>query len=96
ARTDMDEALETALYDAYLSARKMQSAEFDEVGFSKAYAVMAAQRISKILGIFVRLAERDGKPAYLSHLPRMLGYLDRVLDRPFLSDLKDWYARYRH
>ncbi|GAB2186138.1 tRNA (adenosine(37)-N6)-threonylcarbamoyltransferase complex ATPase subunit type 1 TsaE [Roseibium sp. LAB1] len=96
ARTDMDEALETDLYRAYVSARKLQSAEFDEVGFSKAYAVMAAQRISKILGIFVRLAERDGKPAYLSHLPRMLGYLDRALDRPFLSDLKDWYARYRH
>jgi tRNA threonylcarbamoyl adenosine modification protein YjeE len=96
ARTDIETALETELFDAYVSARKMQSAEFDEAGFSKAYAVMAAQRISKILGIFVRLAERDGKPAYLSHLPRMLGYLDRVLDRPFLSDLKDWYARYRH
>ncbi|EAV43698.1 hypothetical protein SIAM614_03436 [Stappia aggregata IAM 12614] len=96
ARTDIDIALETELYDAYVSARKMQSAEFDEAGFSKAYAVMAAQRISKILGIFVRLAERDGKPAYLSHLPRMLGYLDRALDRPFLSDLKDWYASYRH
>ncbi len=26
---------------------------------------MAAQRNSKILGIFVRLNERDGKPAYL-------------------------------
>ena len=32
---------------------------------------MAAQRNSKILGIFVRLNERDGKPAYLKHLPRI-------------------------
>jgi len=95
ARTDIAEDLESELFDAYVSARKKQSSDFDEVRFSEAYAVMAAQRITKILGIFVRLAQRDGKPAYLSHLPRMLGYLDRVLDRPVLSDLKDWYARFR-
>lgn len=95
ARTDISEALESKLFDAYVSARKKQSADFDRERFSEAYAVMAAQRITKILGIFVRLAKRDDKPAYLSHLPRMLGYLDRVLDRPVLSDLKDWYARFR-
>jgi len=95
ARTDISADLESELFDAYVSARKKQSSDFDEIRFSKAYAVMAAQRITKILGIFVRLARRDGKPAYLSHLPRMLGYLDRVLDRPVLSDLKDWYSRFR-
>lgn len=95
ARTDMPRALETELLDAYVSAREQQSSGFDRQAFSEAYAVMAAQRITKILGLFVRLARRDGKPAYLSHLPRMLGYLDRVLDSPVLSDLKDWYARFR-
>lgn len=95
ARTDIPKDLESDLFDAYVSARKRQSSDFDQERFSEAYAVMAAQRITKILGIFVRLAMRDGKPAYLSHLPRMLGYLDRVLDRPVLSDLKDWYARFR-
>jgi hypothetical protein len=95
ARTDISKDLESDLFDAYVSARKKQSSDFDLERFSEAYAVMAAQRITKILGIFVRLAMRDGKPAYLSHLPRMLGYLDRVLDRPVLSDLKNWYARFR-
>ncbi|MCV0425904.1 MAG: tRNA (adenosine(37)-N6)-threonylcarbamoyltransferase complex ATPase subunit type 1 TsaE [Roseibium sp.] len=95
ARTDICEELETGLLDAYVSARENQSSEFDRSGFSNAYSVMAAQRNSKLLGIFVRLARRDGKPAYLRHLPRILGYLDRVLDRPGMSDLKDWYARYR-
>ncbi|MHA7775042.1 tRNA (adenosine(37)-N6)-threonylcarbamoyltransferase complex ATPase subunit type 1 TsaE [Roseibium sp. M-1] len=95
ARTDMTEALETELYDAYVSARKMQTPGFDEAGFSRAYAIMAAQRITKILGIFVRLARRDHKPAYLGLLPRMESYLDRVLDRPGLPDLKSWYARFR-
>lgn len=95
ARTDIPVDLESELFDAYVSARTAQSSGFDRQAFSEAYAVMAAQRITKILGIFVRLAKRDDKPAYLSHLPRMLGYLDRVLDRPVLSDLKDWYARFR-
>ncbi|PVB61382.1 tRNA (adenosine(37)-N6)-threonylcarbamoyltransferase complex ATPase subunit type 1 TsaE [Labrenzia sp. 011] len=95
ARTDIGPELETELFDAYVSARERQAAGFDRAGFTRAYAVMAAQRISKILGIFVRLARRDDKPAYLAHLPRMQGYLDRVLDRPALSDLKGWYARYR-
>lgn len=96
ARTDISQDLESALFDAYVSLRENQSQGFDKVGFSAAYSVMAAQRISKIIGIFVRLARRDGKPAYLSHLPRMLGYLDRVLDRPNLSELKDWYNGFRH
>ncbi len=96
ARTDISRDLETELFDAYVSARENQSPDFDKAGFSAAYSVMAAQRISKIIGIFVRLARRDNKPAYLSHLPRMLGYLDRVLDRPVLSELKDWYNVFRH
>jgi len=95
ARTDIPQDLEKALFETYVSARENQSSGFDRQSFSSAYGVMGAQRVSKILGIFVRLAKRDGKPAYLSHLPRMLGYLDRVLDRPGLSDLKDWYTRFR-
>lgn len=95
ARTYISVELETALFDTYVQIRNNQSSDFNVTGFSNAYAVMAAQRISKILGIFVRLARRDNKPAYLSHLPRMIGYLDRVLARPEMSELKDWYAQYR-
>lgn len=95
ARTEISVELESSLYDAYVSKMEEQSTGFDRDSFSIAYLVMAAQRISKVLGIFVRLARRDAKPAYLSHLPRMLGYLDRVLDRPGMSDLKDWYGRFR-
>ena len=45
--------------------------DFDEECFRRAFAIMAAQRNAKILGIFVRLDERDGKPFYLQHLPRI-------------------------
>lgn len=95
ARTDISPELESELFEAYVLARTQQSSGFDRTEFEAAYAVMAAQRITKILGIFVRLARRDGKPVYLNHLPRMSAYLDRVLDRPGMSDLKDWYAGFR-
>ena len=36
---------------------------------------MAIQRHIKILGIFVRLFERDGKSGYLKDLPRVMWYL---------------------
>nr|WP_319385422.1 tRNA (adenosine(37)-N6)-threonylcarbamoyltransferase complex ATPase subunit type 1 TsaE [uncultured Roseibium sp.] len=96
ARTDIGVELETRLYDAYVRKMETLSPGFDRQSFSRAYSVMAAQRITKILGIFVRLARRDGKPSYLSHLPRMLGYLDRVFERPGMSELKDWYGQFRH
>lgn len=95
ARTDISPELENELFDAYVTARRYHSDDFDRDAFSDAYAVMAAQRVTKILGIFVRLARRDGKLNYLDHLPRMEGYLDRVLDKPILSDLKNWYAGFQ-
>jgi aminoglycoside/choline kinase family phosphotransferase len=88
ARTDIDPELENALFDAYLQKRKGLGQEVDREAFKQAYVVMGAQRISKILGIFVRLARRDSKPAYLEHLPRMEGYLDRVMMAPVLSDFE--------
>jgi len=91
ARVDIPQALEKDLRQTYVHARRSADRDFDETCFSAACAVMGAQRITKILGIFIRLAERDGKPAYLDHLPRMQSYLDRVLMHPVLSDLKLWY-----
>jgi len=94
ARTVISPGLEKDLYDAYVRQRMSRRPDFDQEGFAQAYAIMAAQRISKILGIFVRLARRDGKPSYLGHLPRMERYLDRVLAAPVLSDLKQWYQKH--
>jgi aminoglycoside/choline kinase family phosphotransferase len=56
------------------------------------YATLAAQRATKILGIFARLERRDGKPQYLRHMPRLWNYLQRSLAHPALAPLKDWYA----
>ena len=80
-----------ALLTRYAGARRLAEPDFDPGQFTRAYATLGAQRATKILGIFVRLAVRDGKHNYLRHLPRLLRYLDRDLDHPALAELRDWY-----
>jgi N-acetylmuramate 1-kinase len=91
ARVDVSEELELALLSHYVRAR-LHDARFDAAAFAQLYATMAAQRATKILGIFARLNRRDGKPQYLRHIPRLLGYLQRSLAHPALAPLKAWYA----
>lgn len=91
ARVTVPAALEAELYAAYCTARRTADAGFDADAFAAAYAIMAAQRATKVLGIFARLNARDGKPAYLAHIPRIRDYLTRSLAHPVLSDLKLWY-----
>ncbi|MBX3530546.1 MAG: tRNA (adenosine(37)-N6)-threonylcarbamoyltransferase complex ATPase subunit type 1 TsaE [Rhizobiaceae bacterium] len=88
ARVNVSPEVEAATVAAYIAAR---GEGFDRAGFAQAYAIMAAQRNSKILGIFVRLNVRDGKPQYLKHLPRIRGYLRRALAHPALAELKALY-----
>ena len=66
-------------------------ADFDPTDFIKTYVTVAAQRASKILGIFARLDMRDRKPQYLRHIPRVWGDLQRSLSHPALESLSAWY-----
>lgn len=91
ARVDIPEKMELTLLTRYLRARHVADAAFDAAQFAQLYATMAAQRASKILGIFARLEKRDHKPQYLRHLPRVWGYLQRSLAHPALAPLKGWY-----
>jgi tRNA threonylcarbamoyl adenosine modification protein YjeE len=91
ARVDVPEMIEISLLSRYTRARLSTDPEFDAPAFVQAYATLAAQRASKILGIFARLEKRDGKPQYLRHLPRVWGYLQRALAHPALAPLQSWY-----
>lgn len=91
ARVTVPVEIEQVTLQAYEAARQRAGA-FDADGFREAYAIMAAQRNSKILGIFVRLDRRDGKPAYLKHLPRIRDYLRRALAHPTLAGLHRLYV----
>ncbi|HZV20631.1 MAG TPA: tRNA (adenosine(37)-N6)-threonylcarbamoyltransferase complex ATPase subunit type 1 TsaE, partial [Hyphomicrobiales bacterium] len=91
ARVDIDEGVERSLFAAYCEKIPAIDPNFDAAAFAKAYALLGVQRNTKILGIFARLSLRDGKHAYLAHLPRVAGYLFRNLAHPELKPLKAWY-----
>jgi N-acetylmuramate 1-kinase len=93
ARVDIDPALADRIYKVYVAQRHSLGG-FSEAEFATAYAVLGAQRATKILGIFARLNKRDGKPGYLRHMPRVSRYLVRNLEHPALAELKRWYLKY--
>lgn len=85
ARRDVDPALEQDMLRYYRAAANL------EADFDLHYALLGAQRNSKIIGIFTRLWARDGKARYLDFLPRMWGLLERDLAHPGLADIKHWF-----
>ncbi|WP_340159329.1 tRNA (adenosine(37)-N6)-threonylcarbamoyltransferase complex ATPase subunit type 1 TsaE [uncultured Hoeflea sp.] len=93
ARVTVDQELADQLLNRYVAARRADDPLFDEAAFRRAYAIMAAQRAAKILGIFVRLKQRDGKPGYLRHLPRIEAYIAASLQHPALQPLRNWFAK---
>jgi aminoglycoside/choline kinase family phosphotransferase len=92
ARIDVPEQLELALLARYIKARRVSDRTFDPAGFAGLYAIMSAQRNTRLLGTFARLNRRDGKPQYLRHQSRIWTYLDRSLAHPLLSGVRAWYA----
>jgi N-acetylmuramate 1-kinase len=93
---DLVSMLEDARRDVTPSVeRKMLAYYRDQTGrdaaFETAYWVLGAQRNTRIIGLFPRLARRDGKPHYLEFLPRMWGLLERDLAHPALAPVKTWF-----
>jgi N-acetylmuramate 1-kinase len=91
ARVDLAPGLELQLLGYYTQLRKEVDPNFNVSAFARDYSVMGAQRGTKILGIFARLNQRDGKPAYLKHLPRIERYVRTCLAHPVMGELKSWY-----
>jgi N-acetylmuramate 1-kinase len=87
ARRDVPGAMAQDLRDRYLSA-------FPNIGkedFTASYAMLGAQRSAKIIGIFTRLAKRDGKSGYLRHIPRTWRWLEGALSHPALAEIRHWF-----
>ncbi len=91
ARVDISDQMWRELYAYYVAERLMADSTFDVEGFDREFAILAAQRSTKILGIFARLRQRDGKPDYLRHISRISDYLDIALSHSVLAGLKLWY-----
>lgn len=85
ARRDVSPELEAEMFDYYVR----QSGAGDD--FLADYARLGAQRNAKIVGIFVRLWKRDGKPRYLDYIPRVWALLERDLAHPALAPVARWF-----
>lgn len=86
ARRDIDPGLIAAMKDRYLAARP----GLDRDAFDASWAVMAAQRHAKVIGIFTRLWKRDGKANYLVHIPRVWRLLEQACAHPALAGMRAW------
>jgi hypothetical protein len=63
-------------------------------GFMRAFDWMGVQRHIKVLGIFARLYQRDGKARYLANLPSVLDYTVAVAGKyAELSSLAAWLEK---
>lgn len=82
ARRDMDPGRQAALRARYADALGLDAMEF-----ATECALLIFQRNLRILGVFRRLAHARGKPAYLTHLPRVYGHVEAALAHPALRDL---------
>ena len=85
ARRDVSPEIERAMIDRYIAASGNAEA------FERAYWVLAAQRNTRILGVFTRLWKRDNKPHYTAFQPRMWGLLERDLARAELEPVRRWF-----
>ncbi len=85
ARRDVSAGVEAAMLDRYVAASGQDEA------LRTAYWALAAQRNTRILGVFVRLWKRDGKPGYRRFQPRMWGLLERDLSHPALLPVRAWF-----
>ncbi|HBO58987.1 MAG TPA: aminoglycoside phosphotransferase [Alphaproteobacteria bacterium] len=91
ARRDIRPDLFKEMQDRYIAAMADKLPDKEE--FLTSWAILAAQRHAKVLGIFVRLCVRDGKPVYLQHLPRLWRLLERALEHPALAKLRLWFDK---
>lgn len=85
ARRDVAPALEAEMIAHY---RALANPAYD---FDTAYHVLGAQRNAKIVGIFVRLWKRDGKPRYPLMIPRVWEAMERDLKHPALAPVAAWF-----
>ncbi len=85
ARCDVSPQLEQAMLDHYIARAGVDG------HFMADYALLGAQRNAKIVGIFTRLWQRDGKPRYLSLIPRVWHAMERDLAHPALAPVAAWF-----
>jgi aminoglycoside/choline kinase family phosphotransferase len=87
ARRDLPDDLVAAMRARHAAALPhLAGREFDA-----AFATLGAARHARVVGLWIRLHRRDGKPVYRRHLPRTWRRLERALAHPALAELRGWF-----
>jgi tRNA threonylcarbamoyl adenosine modification protein YjeE len=89
ARVTIGRNLADRMMGVYVAERQSLG-PFEEVAFLRDWHLMATQRNCKLVGLWVRLKERDGKPGYMKHMPRTFAYLQHALSHEVLTPLREW------
>jgi aminoglycoside/choline kinase family phosphotransferase len=87
ARRLVSSELEEAMLRRFVAAAGIP----DAASFRARYEALGAQRNVKILGVFVRLRDRDGRQGYVERLPLVWQYLERNFSHPALAPVKSWF-----
>lgn len=89
ARRDTSPELRQMMLERYIKLSQV-----DQKEFLAAYATLGAQRNLKIIGIFTRLCQRDGKAQYLDMIPRVWAHLENDLKHPALVKLSSFILQH--
>ncbi len=84
-RIKLPSNLQEKLLNFYYNKSKFKKEKYKNL--KNDFEILSVQRNLKILGIFVRLFKRDGKPNYLKYLPYTWVLIERRLKNPVFKNL---------
>ena len=84
-RIKLPSNLQEKLFNFYYNKSKFKKEKYKNL--KNDFEILSVQRNLKILGIFVRLFKRDGKPNYLKYLPYTWSLIERRLKNPVFKNL---------
>ncbi len=84
-RIKLPSNLQEKLFNFYYNKSKFKKEKYKNL--KNDFEILSVQRNLKILGIFVRLFKRDGKPNYLKYLPYTWSLIQRRLKNPVFKNL---------
>jgi aminoglycoside/choline kinase family phosphotransferase len=90
-RLKTSKSLKNNIYKFYISKQK----NLNKYQFKNDFEILSILRNLKIIGIFTRLAVRDGKKNYLKLIPNAWDLINiRINENDIFNDLKDLLNQY--
>ena len=88
ARVNVPACLRDDLLEYYIAKTGVEVKAFET-----SFYLISLMRNARILGIFTRLAQRDGKRQYLDKMPILLPYIQEALKHPAAASVRPWLQK---